>query len=95
MNKYELTLVLDPHLADEEIPATLNQVNQLITEKQGEVSGVNQWGKRKLAYPIRENLEGNYALVQFQLKAESVRELESGIRRMPVVLRHLVVKKEN
>lgn len=95
MSKYELTLVLDPHLGEEDIPTALNAVTQIITERKGEVSEVNQWGKRKLAYAIRDALEGNYVLIQFQLAPDGVRDLESGLKRIPAILRHLVVKKEN
>ena len=95
MRDYELTLVLDPEVAEEEVPATVDGVSEYIVGKGGEVSEVNYWGRRKLAYPIKKLMEGNYVLVHFQLEPEGVVELASSLRRMSGILRYLVVKKEN
>jgi len=95
MIDYELTLVLDPQAADEETPAIVDGVSQLIVGKGGAIAEVDYWGRRRLAYPIKNLLEGNYVLVQLQLEPEDVVELEASLRLMTEVIRHLVVKKEH
>lgn len=93
MTDYELTLVLNPQMSEEETPATVDGVGRFIADKGGVVSEVNQWGKRRLAYPIKKLMEGNYVLVQFQLEPQKVVELESDLKLMSGVLRYLVVKR--
>ena len=95
MTDYELTLVLDPQAAEEEPPAAVDGVSQFIAGKGGAVSEVNYWGKRRLAYPIKNLTEGTYVLVQFQLEPEDVIELESSLKLVTEVIRHLVVKREH
>ncbi len=93
MTDYELTLVLNPQMSEEETPATVDGVGRFIANKGGVVSEVNQWGKRRLAYPIKRLVEGNYVLVRFQLEPLKVVELESDLKLMSGVLRYLVVKR--
>ena len=56
---------------------------------------MNYWGKRRLAYPIKNFTEGTYVLVQFQMEPEDVVELESSLKLVNEVIRHLVVKRES
>lgn len=89
---YELALVISPEVAEEKFDATLNNLGQLITSLGGAVSEVTQWGKRKLAYPIKHFSEGNYVLVQFKLKPALSRELEAKLHISEEVIRHLLIR---
>ena len=53
LRDYELVLVISPEVTQEEFEATINNVSRFITGKGGIISDIEQWGKRKLAYPIR------------------------------------------
>ena len=92
MRDYELVVIISPEVTDEDIPATLEKMNQSITNKGGSITEVNQWGRRKLAYPIQNFLEGNYVLTQFKMEPKMTAELEANLRLTEEVLRHLLVR---
>ena len=60
----------------------------------GEVTDVDRWGRRKLAYPIERNLEGQYVVTQLRMQPGDIRELESTLRLTEEVMRHLLVRKD-
>jgi small subunit ribosomal protein S6 len=92
LRDYELVLVISPEIPEEEVPSTIDKVSQFITGRGGEVAEVNRWGRRKLAYPIRRHLEGNYVVTQFRLDPGQVGGLEASLELTEEVLRHLVVR---
>ena len=92
LRDYELVLILSPELTDETLNSTVEKTSQFITEKGGTVAEVQRWGKRKLAYPIKHHLEGNYVLVRFKIRPTLSKELEARLRISEEVLRHLLVK---
>ena len=94
MRDYELVLVVTPEVGDEGLPATIDRVHGFIQERGGEVKQVDQWGKRRLAYPIRRQAEGYYVITQFALEPQSVRALEGNLDLAEDVLRHLVTRVE-
>jgi small subunit ribosomal protein S6 len=87
-------VVFSPEIAGEDIDDAIERVSQLITQKEGVISEVNRWGKRKLAYPIENFREGNYALIQLKLQPSQVAELDAKIKSREEVLRHLLVRLE-
>ncbi len=87
-----MVVVLSPEVGDEEVPAAIDKINQFVTERGGEVTEVNRWGRRKLAYPIRKHLEGNYVVSQLRLDPRVAAELEANLRISEEVLRHLLVR---
>lgn len=93
MREYELVLVISPEVTEENLPLTVERVKQFIAERGGTVSEVAQWGRKKLAYPIRRHLEGNYVLASFSLEPSLTAELEGNLRVSEEVLRHLLVRK--
>ncbi len=94
LRDYELVLIISPEVADEALDTAIDNTSQFITGKGGIISNVEQWGKRKLAYPIRHFMEGNYVLAQFKLKPELGKELEANLKISEEVLRHLLIKIE-
>lgn len=92
MRDYELVLIISPEVAEEEIPATLEKIDRLITERGGSVSEVNQWGRRKLAYPIGKFMEGNYVLTQFKMEPGLTADLEASLKLSDEIMRHLLVR---
>ena len=91
LKNYELLLIFNPELADEELETSLKKVDSLITGKGGEVSATDQWGKRKLAYPIKNFAEGIYVLLTLGLEPASCREIESSLRIYEDVLRYMLI----
>ena len=94
MRDYELVMLVSPDVGDEGFPATVERVSQFIQERGGEVKNVDQWGRRRLAYPIHRFNEGFYAVTQFALDPQAVRALEGNLDLAEDVLRHLVVRLE-
>ena len=89
---YEVTIVVRPDATDEEVATAAESVSQYITERGGVIGEVEQWGKRRLAYPIKRGGEGHYILTRFQMRPEHNRELEANLRISEDVIRHLLVK---
>ena len=95
MRNYELSVVLFSTLSEEEKVATLEKVKELITRFGGEITNVDDWGKRKLAYEIEKQREGFYYFIQFNAETSAPAEIESRIRIMEPVLRYLIVSLED
>ena len=98
MRDYELTVVLNPTLTREETAACWERIKRLVEERDGPMTYEEQWGTRRLAYPIRKIgqtfTEGTYLLGQFQLNPSQAGEIEERLRLMEEVLRFLLVKAE-
>jgi len=93
LRRYELVIIFSPAVADDEVPDTIEKlVQQPVESHGGEVKDVNHWGRRKLAYPIEKQLEGNYVVTQLGLEPQRTKELEQGLRISEQVLRHLLVR---
>jgi small subunit ribosomal protein S6 len=67
-------------------------VSQFITERGGSITEVKQWGRKKLAYPIKNHNEGNYVLTIFKMDPNLTAELESSLELSEEILRHLLVR---
>ena len=94
LRDYELVLIVSPEVVEEKFDATIDNVSQFITGKGGTISNVEQWGKKRLAYPIEHFMEGSYVLTRFRLKPALSKELEANLQISEEVLRHLLVKIE-
>jgi small subunit ribosomal protein S6 len=67
-------------------------VSEYINSKGGEVTQVDRWGKRKLAYPINRCREGNYVVSRFKIKPGMTAELEANLKMSETILRHMLVR---
>ena len=92
MRDYELVVILNPEVAEEDVPSAIEKVSQFITQKGGAVADVNHWGRRRLAYPIEHFMEGNYVITQFKLEPNLTSELEAELRLSDQILRHLLIR---
>jgi len=94
ISDYETVFILNPNIGDDNIKATVDRFTDLINAN-GEVIEKNEWGLRKLAYPIQFLDEGYYVLVNFNAKPQFLAELDRVFNITDSVLRSLVIKKEN
>ena len=92
MTKYELAVVVSANVDDEVRNATLEKVKKLIERFGGQITNVDDWGKKKLAYEIQKMKEAYYYFVQFDAEATAPIEIENRIRIMDNVIRYLCVK---
>ena len=81
MNKYELAVVVSAKLEDDARTATVEKVKEYITRFGGTITNVDEWGKRKLAYPINYINEGYYVLMYIKAPSELPKELERGVEQ--------------
>lgn len=92
LQDYELVLVVSSEVGEDALEATLKNVNQFITGRGGVISEEERWGKRKLAYPIKSSLEGNYVLTRCRMRPAWAKELDANLNISEDLLRHLLLK---
>ena len=92
LRDYDLVFIISPELADDALEVIINNVSQFITGKGGTITNVERWGKKKLAYPLKHSLEGNYVLIKFKMNAVWGKELENSLQISENILRHLLIK---
>ena len=95
MCEYEVVTIVSPDASEEVVAGKIDGVGQLITGHQGVVDDTQRWGKKRLAYPIKKYIEGNYSLVRFKLDPEHIRDLREILETDVDVLRYLVIKRSN
>ena len=94
MRNYEVVFIVHPDLEETAFNDVVDRIKGWITEADGNIANVDVWGKRKMAYPIRKQREGQYVLINAQMNPSSISELERNIRLTEPVLRHLVTVQE-
>ena len=94
MNKYELAVVVNAKIEDDARAAVIEKVQAYITRFGGQVTNVDEWGKRKLAYEIQKMREGYYYFISFEAEASAPAEIEGRLRIMENVMRFLVVRQD-
>jgi small subunit ribosomal protein S6 len=94
MRLYEVVYILDPALDENAATAKLERFHALATSHGGEVSAVDHWGNRQLAYPIEKQGTGYYVVAQFTAASEALPEFERLLKLDPEVLRYLLVLNE-
>jgi len=95
MRDYELVAIINPEVDEEGMSKIMEKVAQSINSLNGVVEDIKNWGKRRLAYPVRKFMEADYVLARFKLMPKSVKELEAEIGASGDILRYLVVKVED
>ena len=91
LRDYELMYIVRPTVAEDELPASIERVDSLITGLGGEVAENNPWGKRRMAYPIEKFEEGYYIVSKIRMEPERTRDLESRLAISEDVIRHILV----
>lgn len=94
MRPYEAMVVLRPDLDQEALEAVQARLTSVITDQGGQITHVDPWGKRRLAYEINGHTEGFYVVIKFQGNPGITTELERIMRITDSVMRFLVVRDE-
>lgn len=89
---YEILLIADPNLGEAETDALVSQIQGYVEKEGGKLQKVEKWGKKRLAYVVRKQREGNYVLFVVEGRAEIVKEVERRIRVTDGVLRFITVR---
>ena len=94
MNKYEILYVIRPDLEEEAITALVDRFSGLVESNGGVNLSVDKWGKRRLAYEIKDYREGQYVLMNFEGEGHISQEVERVMKISDDVIRFLTVKKD-
>ncbi len=92
MNKYEMMFIVKATMESENVKATAESFKKLVTDLKGNVVEYKELGEKKLAYPIKKELNGYYFLMQFEANNELESELNRKAGLDENVLRHLIIK---
>jgi len=90
MRKYELMLAINPQLEEEELTSLIEKVKKIISKEKGEVTNINKWGKRKLAYEIKDFTEAIYVVMKFNIDELSISEFERVLKLEEKIIRYLL-----
>ncbi len=94
MNQYEVMYIIDTALEEQARAELINRFSGLVELNGGQVDRVDEWGKRRLAYPINYKTEGYYVLMYIAAPADLPRELERNLQISDSVLRYMVIRFE-
>lgn len=92
-NNYETIMIINSTIEEAAIKSTIEKIKDLISAN-GAVESVEEWGNKKLAYPVKKHSEGYYVLVNFSSNPEFIDELERVYNITDEVLKHIVIKKD-
>jgi small subunit ribosomal protein S6 len=92
MRNYEVAFIAHPELDDNSLNALLEKAKGWVAASGGQVTNVDLWGRRRLAYPIRKQTEGQYVFLQTQMTATATREVERNLRLTEQVMRFMIIR---
>ncbi len=92
--KYETVFILTPVLSDVQMKEAVEKFSKVLTDNGATIVNTEEWGMRKLAYPIQKKSTGFYTLVEFEGEPTLVRKLETAFRRDERVIRFLVFRQD-
>lgn len=95
MKNYEGIFIINPDLQGETAKGVVAQLQELVTKNGGRIDGLQEWGRKRMAYKIRRKQEGNYILLNFQIDSQQTKKLEQGFRLNDNLLRYLLVNKDS
>lgn len=91
MRNYELVCIVHPDLDETAFNGVIDKVKGWIAEGNGALSKTDVWGRRRMAYAIRKQREGQYVLLEFQMEPSFSATLERNIRFLEPVMRHMLI----
>jgi small subunit ribosomal protein S6 len=94
MRDYELVFIVHPDLDETAVNDLINRVKTWISDSGGEIVKEDFWGKRKLAYPLRKQQEGQYVFLKTQMSPDFVSELDRSMRLSEPIIRYLITNVE-
>ncbi len=94
MNNYETVFIVTPVLSDQQVKEVADKFQGVITENGGQIISEEDWGLRKLAYPIQKKTTGFYFLVEFTGEGSLINTLETQYRRDERIIRFLTFKQD-
>lgn len=94
MNKYELGVIVRADLEEEAFRAEMERIKGFIDRFGGTIEKIDEWGRRKLAYPIAKLTEGMYTYITYSAEGNTPKEVESRLRLQENIMRFLTIRKD-
>lgn len=94
MNKYEMMFIVKSQGEEKDVKGVVTAVEKVLKDNNAKISESKDLGLKKLAYPIKKEINGYYELINFEVAKEAIAEIKRKISINESVLRHLIVKKE-
>ena len=94
MAKYELAVVVNAKIEDDARAAVIEKVQNYVTRFGGQISDVEEWGKKRLAYEVQKMREGFFYFIHFEAETTAPAEIEARLRIMENVIRYLCVRQD-
>jgi small subunit ribosomal protein S6 len=94
LRTYELVVILQPNLEEEELDTAVGTLRQVVVENGGEIVRIESMGRRRLAYEIRKYSEGHYVLMYLNMERPTILEVERRLKLSDDVIRYLLVRLE-
>jgi small subunit ribosomal protein S6 len=91
---YEVVYIFDTQLPEDQVAERLDRYHGLLTGDGAEITAIDHWGRRQLAYPIRKQMAGNYVVAQFRSGTDQLPEYERLLKLDEGLLRYLIVLHE-
>lgn len=91
---YELQFILNPEVSEDETRSLLDRIEHIVANYGSQTVKVNQWGRRRLAYPIDRHRDGYYIFIDMILTPEAVAEIERTLRVSEIVFRHMMKRRD-
>ena len=92
MNHYETVFILTPVLSDVQMKEAVAKFTKVLTDNEATIVNTEEWGMKKLAYPIQKKTSGFYVLIEFDGDPTIVKKLETAFRRDDAIMRFLVFR---
>ena len=92
MNQYETVFILTPVLSDVQMKEAVEKIKGILAAEGAEIINEENWGLKKLAYPIEKKSTGFYQLIEFKAEPKTIQKLELNYRRDERVIRYITVK---
>jgi small subunit ribosomal protein S6 len=91
---YEMLYVISNKFSENELPPIIERIKKVIEDKAGKITFTEEWGKKKLSYPIKGNIYGYYILHEFDIETGLINEVDRLLRVITDVIRYQIVSKE-
>ncbi len=94
MNKYETIIIINPNIEAQSIEGIIQNVQNLISDNSGQITKVDKWGKRRLAYEVKNNKEGYYVLLNYMANSQFIQKISQYCSLAEEIIKYMTVRAE-
>jgi small subunit ribosomal protein S6 len=91
-SRYEIGFIITPDANEEEVKKIVESISGTIKKANGVINNIDEWGRKKMAYPIKKNLEGYFVFIQAEVDGSVIADLERRLKQMEKVLRYITLR---